>query len=59
MALITAALNPGQKEDSRHQQDSGTSRRQVEEGALETDPSSQDIPFSEVREQALDATCKK
>ena len=59
MALITAALNPGRKEDSRHQQNSGTSSRHVEEGALETDPSSQDIPLSEVREQVLDATCKK
>ena len=59
MALITAALNPGQKEDSQHHPDRGTSSRQGEERALETDPSSQDIPLSEVREQALDATSKK
>ena len=59
MALITAALNPGQKEDSQNHPDPGTSSRQAEERALETDPSRQDIPLSEVREQALDATSKK
>ena len=59
MALITAALNPGQKEDPQHQPDSGSSSRQAEERALETDPSSQDIPLSEVRDQALDATSKQ
>ena len=59
MALITAALNPGQKEDPQHQPGPGTSSRQAEERILETDPSSQDIALSEVRDQALDATSKK
>ena len=59
IALITAALKPGLKGDSRHPFDSGFSARQNEEKALEADPSSQDITLSEVREQVLDTTSKK
>ena len=59
MTLITAALKPGHKEDSQHHPDPSTSARQAEEKTLETDPSSQDITLSEVREQALDTTSRK
>ena len=59
MALIEAALNPGQKEGSQHQLVPSTSSRLPEEIALETDPSSQDLPLSEVRDQALGSSTKR
>ena len=59
MALITAALKPGQKEDTQTHPDPDSLVRQAEDGTFDTDPSSQDITLSEVREQALDTTSKR
>ena len=59
MALITAALTPGQKEDAQTHPDPDSLVRQAEDGTFDTDPSSQDITLSEVREQALDTTSKR
>ena len=59
VALITAALKPGPKGDSHQHSSPETSAKQNEEKTLETDPSSQDIGLSEVREQVLDTTSKR
>ena len=59
LALITAALKTRPKDDSHQRPSPGTSAGQVEEKTLETDPSTQDITLSEVREQVLDSKSKR
>ena len=59
MALISAAFKSGPKDGSLQHTSPGTTAGHVEEKALATDPSSQDISLSEVREQALDSSSKR